>query len=114
MARNARSQGISNSEPAISLIWNWPLSSGFHSTRMHLAAFTLPLASPTNALVTTFQSRVQPSSWLLEVRNFCGQLGHVASLFSLAGGLGRISICVIEVAPWRTEVPTQSEPASPP
>ena len=31
-----------------------------------------------------------------------------------SGGLGMISICVTERAPWRIEVPTQSEPVSPP
>jgi len=43
-----------------------------------------------------------------------GQSGQVRPLFSFSGGLGRISTCVTEAAPWRFEVPTQSEPVSPP
>ena len=43
-----------------------------------------------------------------------GQSGQTIALFSLTGGLGMISIWVIEAAPWRAEVPMQSDPVSPP
>ncbi len=48
------------------------------------------------------------------MRSFSGQSGQVSALFSRSGGFGRISSCVTETAPWRTEVPMQSEPVSPP
>jgi hypothetical protein len=35
-------------------------------------------------------------------------------LFSLVGGWGMISSCVTDAAPWRFDVPMQSEPVSPP
>ncbi len=37
-----------------------------------------------------------------------------AALFSCSGGIGMISSWVTESAPWRIEVPMQSEPVSPP
>ncbi len=43
-----------------------------------------------------------------------GQNGQVVPLSSCSGGLSRISIWVTEAAPWRFEVPMQSEPVSPP
>ena len=49
-----------------------------------------------------------------EVRSFSGQSGQVSALFSRSGGFGRISSWVTEAAPWRLEVPMQSEPVSPP
>ena len=49
-----------------------------------------------------------------EVRIFIGQFGQVSALFSFSGGAGMISIWVTERAPWRFEVPMQSEPVSPP
>ena len=43
-----------------------------------------------------------------------GQSGQTIALFSFTGGFGMISIWVIEAAPWRAEVPMQSDPVSPP
>ena len=43
-----------------------------------------------------------------------GQSGQVSGLFSFSGGCGMISSCVTDSAPWRAEVPMQSEPVSPP
>ena len=48
------------------------------------------------------------------MRIFIGQSGQVSALFSFSGGAGMISIWVTERAPWRFEVPMQSEPVSPP
>ena len=48
------------------------------------------------------------------MRSFSGQSGQVSSLFSFTGGCGRISKLVTDMAPWRIEVPMQSEPVSPP
>ena len=62
----------------------------------------------------TAKSRSTPSSCEDEVLSFIGQSGQVSSLFSLSGGRWRISIWVTEAAPWRLEVPMQSEPVSPP
>ena len=69
---------------------------------------------PFTRLVAIAQSRSQPSSWLDDVRSLIGQLGQVSPLFSCTGGNGRISSCVTDAAPWRIEVPTQSDPVSPP
>ena len=69
--------------------------------------------SPTNSLVATDQSRFTPSSCDEEVRSRTGQYGHTG-LFSTSGGIGSTSNCVIDLAPWRLDVPTQSEPVSPP
>ena len=65
-------------------------------------------------MVSTAKSRSAPSSWLDEVRSFSGQSGQVSSLFSCSGGCGMISNLVTDSAPWRIEVPMQSEPVSPP
>ena len=65
-------------------------------------------------LVCTDQSRSQPSWCEDEVRSFSGQSGHTSCLFSFTGGWGMISNWVTDAAPWRLEVPTQSEPVSPP
>jgi hypothetical protein len=48
------------------------------------------------------------------VRSLSGQYGQVSGLFSSSGGCGITSNWVTEAAPWRLEVPTQSEPVSPP
>ena len=48
------------------------------------------------------------------MRSFSGQSGQVSALFSFSGGFGMISSWVTEAAPWRFEVPMQSEPVSPP
>src|SRR3546814_13972019 len=81
--------------------------------RTHSSASILPLL-PIARLVTTAQSRSQPSSCADEVRSFSGQSGQVSVLFSFAGGLGMISSWVTDAAPWRFEVPPQSDPVSPP
>ena len=47
------------------------------------------------------QSRSQPSSWDGEVYSFIGQSGQVRPLSSFLGGIGMISIWVIDRAPWR-------------
>jgi hypothetical protein len=69
---------------------------------------------PRTCVVITAKSRAAPSSWLDEVRSFSGQFGQVSSLFSCSGGCGMISKLVTDSAPWRNEVPMQSEPVSPP
>src|SRR3546814_12985412 len=81
--------------------------------RTHSSASILPLL-PIARLVTTAQSRSQPSSCEDEVRSFRGQPGQVSVLFSFAGGLGMISSWVTDAAPWRFEVPPPSDPGSPP
>ena len=70
--------------------------------------------SPSKATVFTAKSRSAPSSWLEEVRSFNGQFGQVSILSSCFGGIGMISSWVTLRAPWRIEVPMQSEPVSPP
>ena len=106
IASNTRSALRSNSVPGIA--WNLP------STRTQRSFFTVPLPSPVNSTVLTAKSRSAPSSWLDEVRILSGHSGQVSSLFSFSGGFGMISSCVTDSAPWRTEVPMQSEPVSPP
>ena len=105
MASSTRSALISNSVPGTG--WILP------STRTQCSVSTRPF-SPENFCVITAKSRSAPSSWLEEVRSFIGQSGQVSSLFSFAGGCGMISKLVTESAPWRIEVPMQSEPVSPP
>ena len=105
MASSTRSALSSNSVPAIGL--------NLSSPRTHLSVFTWP-CSPMNSCVSTAKSRSAPSSWLDEVRILKGQFGQVSSLFSFSGGRGMISSWVTESAPWRIEVPMQSEPVSPP
>ena len=69
--------------------------------------------SPTSALVAMDQSRSTPSSCEDDVRSRVGQYGQTG-LRSTSGGIGSSSKWVTEAAPWRFEVPTQSEPVSPP
>ena len=95
----------SNSEPGISFI--------AASTRTQWSFFTWPF-SPENDLVSTENSRSAPSMCDDEVRSFNGQFGQVRSLFSFSGGFGITSSCSTDSAPWRTDVPMQSEPVSPP
>ena len=90
-----------------------PSSPATHSSRTHSSAVTWP-SLPSARLVATAKSRSQPSSWLDEVRSFSGQSGQVSGLFSCSGGCGMISSWVTEAAPWRLEVPMQSQPVSPP
>ena len=59
------------------------------------------------------QSRSTPSSCEDEVRSRVGQYGQTG-LRSTSGGIGNSSKLVTEAAPWRFEVPMQSEPVSPP
>ena len=74
----------------------------------------MPEFEPSARLVITAKSRTAPSSWLDELRIFSGQSGQVSALFSRTGGCGMTSSWVTDAAPWRFEVPTQSEPVSPP
>ena len=83
------------------------------STRTQCSVVTRPF-SPENFVVITAKSRSTPSSWLDEVRSFIGHCGQVSGLFSFSGGCGMISKLVTDSAPWRIEVPMQSEPVSPP
>ena len=69
---------------------------------------------PEKPFVAMAKSRSQPSSWELETRSFIGQVGHVIALSSRSGGRGMSSKLVTDAAPWRMEVPMQSEPVSPP
>ncbi len=48
------------------------------------------------------------------MRIFTGQSGQVIALSSFSGGWGMISSWVTLFAPCRFDVPTQSEPVSPP
>ena len=48
------------------------------------------------------------------MRSFSGQFGQESALFSFSGGIGMISSWVTDLAPWRNDVPMQSEPVSPP
>ena len=83
------------------------------SQRTQRSRFTAPF-SPVNSWDSTAKSRSTPSSWLDEVRSLSGQSGHVSGLFSFSGGFCMISKLVTDSAPWRIEVPMQSEPVSPP
>ena len=105
IASSTRSALSENSLPAIGFILS--------STRTQSSAVTTPF-SPRKLRVMTAKSRSAPSSWLDEVRSFSGQLGQVSSLSSTLGGVGMISSWVTLSAPWRIEVPMQSEPVSPP
>src|SRR6185436_13798777 len=107
IASRTRSAGMSNSDPAISI--DLP---AFHSRRTAFSAFTLP-PSPTSDLVAMDQSRSTPSSCEDEVRRRVGQYGQTG-LRSTSGGIGNNSKFVTEAAPWRLDVPMQSEPVSPP
>ena len=69
---------------------------------------------PASPVAVVLQTRSQPSSWELEVLSRVGHSGQTTSRLSRSGGLGMISICVIDLAPWRLAVPMQSEPVSPP
>ena len=113
MASSTRSAFRSNSLPATSRISMRPSAPFTHSTRAQTSASIAP-AAPIARLVTTAKSRVAPSSCEVEVRSFSGQSGQVSALFSFTGGCGMISSCVTEAAPWRIEVPMQSDPVSPP
>ena len=91
-----------------------PSASFAHSTRTHSSAVDLAVLADRRAWSATAQSRSQPSSCDDEVRSFSGQSGQVSALFSCSGGCGMISSWVTDAAPWRFEVPMQSEPVSPP
>src|SRR5690606_16160150 len=74
-----------------------------------------PLLSPRNSFVRIAQCRSPPSSWEDDVINTIGQRGHgLAASFLFSGGFANNSICVTDFAPCLTDVPTQSEPVSPP
>ena len=70
--------------------------------------------SPTKRSEFSPHLRLHPSLWLELVRSMYGQSGHGVDAPRPSGGLGMISICVTDFAPWRMEVPTQSLPVSPP
>ena len=86
------------------------------SARARRMPLSRPASSFTNSFVSTDHSRAQPSAWELEVDNMAGPgcVGHGVPGVRPSGGRGRISIWVTERAPWRIEVPTQSDPVSPP
>src|SRR5258706_4018165 len=107
IARRTRSVGSIDSDPGTSLILP-----SFHSRRTVFSAFTLPF-SPANSLVAIDQSRFTPSSCEEEVRSLVGQKGQTG-FNSGSGGIGSSSNCVTDFASWRFEVPTHSEPLSPP
>ena len=74
---------------------------------------TLP-SLPVKPVVEIENSALAPSAWLDEMRSFSGQLRPRQRLISFSGGFGMISSCVTDLAPWRNDVPMQSEPVSPP
>ena len=61
-----------------------------------------------------FHRLSHPSLWLELVRSIYGHSGQGVEESRVSGGLGMISICVTDAAPWRMDVPTQSLPVSPP
>src|SRR4030088_3523170 len=105
IASNTRPASSTNSAPGTGL--------NLSSTWMQWSFFTRPF-SPVNFCVSTENSRLAPSSWLDEVRSLSGQFGQGSSFVSFSGGIGMISKLVTDNAPWRIEVPMQSEPVSPP
>ena len=113
IASSTRSALIANSLPGTSTIFIAPSASFCHSTRAAIELVDLAVR-PSKRLVATAQSREQPSSCDDDVRSLIGQYGQVSGLFSCSGGCGSSSNCVIDAAPWRFDVPTQSEPVSPP
>ena len=74
---------------------------------------TLP-PDPRKRLVSIPNSRIPPSSCELEVRNISGHSGHGVDGERRSGGRSSSSIEVTDAARCRCEVPTQSEPVSPP
>ena len=105
IANNTNSASSSNSVPAIGLI--------FSSTWTQCSFVTLPRGRRTSA--SARETRVaHPPHQLDEVRSFNGQSGHVSNLFSFIGGCGSNSKLITDTAPWRIEVPMQSDPVSPP
>ncbi len=65
-------------------------------------------------MVETAQSRSAPSSCELDVRRTSGHSGHGLAGRRTSAGLGISSTWVTLTAPCRRDVPTQSEPVSPP
>ena len=110
IARSARSHGMSKSVPGTSRLAP-PTSSARAAA---IFAMRLPEASATKALVMTEKSRAQPSSCEDDVRRTRGHAGHGFSGMRTSGGFGMSSSCETLFACWRLEVPTQSEPVSPP
>ena len=100
--------------PATSCICHAGRRSRTHSTRTHSSAVTVP-SSPTRALgqhgpVALAAFLVAGGGAQLERPVRPGQRLVLAS----PAACGMISSWVIEAAPWRFEVPMQSEPVSPP
>ena len=91
-----------------------PSAAGSHSTVSTSTPRTLPSFVPRKRREARFQRRSHPSSWLEVVLKTRGKAGHGVCGLHPTGGLGMISICITEAAPWRLAVPMQSEPVSPP
>ena len=114
-ANNANSQGHSFSELGSSTKVGLPPSSFFSQrTFTVVKPFSLPSLSATNFLVMMLHSRWIPSSCDEVVLSLKGQNGHGWSSVRVSEGFGIISKLVTLVAPWRFDVPIQSEPVSPP
>src|SRR3546814_5363674 len=79
-----------------------------------MTAYDMRISDWSSDVCSSDLSRSQTSSYEDGVRSFSGQSGQFSVLFSFAGGLGMISSWVTDAAPWRFEVPTQSDPVSPP
>ena len=114
MASSTRSALSSNSLPATSCICHAAVGA-LHPLDAHALERGRPCRPCRRRAWSAPRSRARtPSSCEDEVRSFSGQSGQVSALFSRSGGCGMISSWVTEAAPWRFEVPMQSEPVSPP
>ena len=92
-----------------------------HSTSIVCSSLTLPAASPTNRLVDDRRSGAgrrrtapPPLPGRSPACRPCGHCGQGLSAARSSGGRGRISNCTRLLQPWRSDVPTQSVPVSPP
>ena len=114
MAISTRSAGRTNSVPGISFI-SQPFGAG-EPIRPVAAADLLDAAVVAAKLLG--QDAPAALAALFLRRRSAHDLRPVAARGSrrccASGGLGRISNCVTEMAPWRIDVPTQSLPVSPP
>src|SRR5450759_4938782 len=86
---------------------------GFQTTSSTSTPVTL-LSVPRNLTVARFQYLSHPSSWEVDVFSIFPKYGQGLLSDLLSGGFGIISIWVILTAFCRVDVPTQSEPVSPP
>ena len=114
MASSTRSALSSNSLPATSCMAMRPSAPFTHSTRTHSSAVDLAVLAD-GALG---QHREVALARLPPARTRCAasaaSRARSAPCSRFSGGCGMISSWVTEAAPWRFEVPTQSEPVSPP